>query len=205
MGKKPVREPDRLCPLEMRIPWHQNIKLGLSPRDTHLGDREHDFLKMHELLPKPDTHGCCNLLIARTTSVQLSRYFRADQLAQASLIGRVDIFIECRTDGKCRTVPFLFDLLKTDGELCALLLCDETSVGQGLGIGKGSLNICFVEGFVKWKGFVKGDHDFIHATYCSVSPISLTIEGNLGARRRGKENGTCGTDPPTEGSTEVHS
>jgi hypothetical protein len=104
-----VRPSDRLCFLEMSVPWHQDVNLGLGSLDGRLDKELQVAFERAQLFPEPQPHVCRNLLIPAAASMQLSSNVLSDDFAQPALVGCVDVFV-IGFDFEAVRGPFLLDL-----------------------------------------------------------------------------------------------
>lgn len=103
---------------------------------------------------KPQAHVGGDLLVAAAAGVQLPRDVLADDLAQAALVGGVDVLVGAGDDLEGAGLPLLLNLEQTGLDLLELVLTQATGLCVCAGEGDGAEDILLVEDVVEGEGLV---------------------------------------------------
>lgn len=172
--EQPVGPADGLRALQVRVAGHDELELGFCARGDDAQEGDEMGIDGIELGAQPQAHVSGDLVVARAASMQLARRGRPDELAEAPLVGRVDVLVGIGVDGEAVLAP-----LGLDGAQ-ALLNRRELGSGQdaGMGIGArvsdGAGDVLGVEGAVVRKRGVVLHHQWVHAP-CVQHPSQSSV------------------------------
>lgn len=164
MRQQPVAPPDRLGLLQVGVTGHDEVELVLGARDGHLDEVTQDGVQLAQLIPQPQAHVGCDLLVAGSAGVQLASNLLANDLRESALVGCVDVLVVLLDDkGVC--APFFGDLLEPALDLGELVLGQDAALGVGSGEGNGAGNILLPEYTIVGEGLVVLNHQGVEALY----------------------------------------
>lgn len=93
VAQHPAAPADGLGALQVCVPGHNVVDLGLCALRDDGQEALEEALEPVELVAQPQAHVGGDLLVAAAAGVQLPRDVLADDLAQAALVGGVDVLV----------------------------------------------------------------------------------------------------------------
>jgi hypothetical protein len=147
VGQAPMRERDRLCPLQVRISRHESLHVSVC-LFQQLGLQMGDLgLEIGNLLQYVQPLVGGDLVVPAAAGVQLARG-GADDLPQSPFDGGVDVLI-VRLDLKAAVSEFGMNLLQAIYELRRFVLSEDTGLGEGVCVGDATADIGVPQTHVK--------------------------------------------------------
>mmetsp|Transcript_24275 Transcript_24275/g.83876 ORF Transcript_24275/g.83876 Transcript_24275/m.83876 type:complete len:443 (-) Transcript_24275:11-1339(-) len=133
----PVGPADGLGALEVRVAWEERVeRLLLGGVVVRRLDELAQLAAQHKsLAAEPELHVGGDLVVARPARVQPARDVRPDQLAEAPLVGRVDVLVRRRHDDKRTARPLLLDLREALCHLGGLVFVDDARLAESARVG----------------------------------------------------------------------
>ena len=159
----PVAPTDRLGALQMGVAGHDDIDLLLGAGSSNAEEVLEVLLDLAELVAEPHAHIGSDLLVTGATGVKLASNILSDDLAEATLVGSVDILVDAGDDLEGTLLPLLLDSEETLLQLAELVLGDDAGLGVGAGKGNAAGDVLGVEGTVEVDGLVVLDHEGVEA------------------------------------------
>lgn len=164
MRQQPVAPPDRLGLLQVGVTGHDEVELVLGARDRDLDEVAQDGVQLAQLVPQPQAHVRCDLLVAGPAGVQLASDLLPDDLGESPLVRCVDVLVVL-LDDEGVGAPFFGDLLEPALDLGELVLGQDAALGVGSGEGNGAGNVLFPEDTIVGEGLVVLNHQGVEALY----------------------------------------
>lgn len=130
----PVGPTDGLGLLEVSVAGHKDVNVLLGAGDGDLDEVTEVGVENAQLITQPETHVSSDLLVARAAGVQLAANLLANDLAESTLVGGVDVLVVL-LGFEGVGAPFLGNLLETALDLGELLRGQDAVVHVGAGEG----------------------------------------------------------------------
>lgn len=93
VAEQPVRPPNRLGRLKVRVPGHQDPALRLGPAHARRDELPQQRAQMRHFAQQPQAHVRGDLVVAGTARVELPGNRGANQIGQNPLVCRVDVLV----------------------------------------------------------------------------------------------------------------
>lgn len=175
---------DGLGALQVGLTRHDVVDLGLGALRDDAQEALEEGLELVELVAQPQAHVGGDLLVAAAAGVQLAGDVLADDLAQAALVGGVDVLVGAGDDLEGAGPPLLLDLVGLD--LLELFLGQAAGLCVCTGEGDGTEDVLLVEDVVEGEGLVVLLHKGVEAACWGgdmMVSLSDLLEAQLGGRR----------------------
>ena len=172
----PVGPADGLRLLQMCVSWHEDVDFGVGALHRGANELDEVALQRTQLLAEPQPHVGGDLLVAAAARVQLAADVLADDLAEAALVGRVDVLVVVLDDERVGG-PFLLDLREALFDGRELVLGQDAVVEVGAREGDGARDVLHVEEAVVRERRVVLLHDGVEALCMAVSWVSILAVG----------------------------
>ena len=183
VGHDPVRPADGLCALQMGVSGHEHVHVELGAADVGAQEVLKDDLNVVKLAAKPEAHVGGHLIVARAAGVQLAGNAGADNLAEAALVGSVDVLVDTGDNLEGVGVPLGLDQVQAADKLVALVLGQDAAQLKGLSVGLGALDVGGVHVAVIVDRLVVDSHERIGGAW-GESALRLTCWTSI--RRTGE-------------------